>query len=57
MAIWFKDPDVEIDEIMWYTFLAKAMHNSRAENEGLVSTDRELGTMSCYVVLHRNDKP
>ena len=54
MGVWFNDPDVEMDDIFWYHVLTKAMHNSLALNEGFVSNDDELGTMSCYVVLHRN---
>ena len=56
MGVWFNDPDVEMDDIFWYHVLAKAMHNSLAMKEGLVSADDELGTMSCYVVLHRDGK-
>ena len=54
MGVWFNDPDVEMDDIFWYHVLTKAMHNSLALKEGFVSTDDELETMSCYVVLHRN---
>ena len=56
MGVWFNDPDVEMDDIFWYHVLAKAMHNSLAMKEELVTADDELGTMSCYVVLHRNGK-
>jgi len=52
MGVWFNDPDVEMDDIFWYHVLTKAMHNSLALNEGLVSADDKLETMSCYVVLH-----
>ena len=54
MGVWFDDPDIEQEDVFWYHVLAKAMHNSLALNEGLISTDDELETMSCYAVLHRN---
>ena len=56
MGVWFNDPDVKMEDIMWYQHLGKTMHSSLGLDEGLMSTDDKLGTISCYVVLHRNDK-
>ena len=53
MGVWFDDPDIEIDDIYWYHFLALEIENSLRKNEGLVSVDREYNTKSCYVELHR----
>ena len=54
MGVWFNDPDVEMEDIFWYHVLTKAMHNSLVRSEGFISIDVKLGTLSCYVVLHRN---
>ena len=54
MGVWFNDPDIEMEDIFWYHVLAKAMHNSLVRSEGLISIGDKLGTLSCYVVLHRN---
>ena len=53
MGIFFNDPDVEVDEIYWYSVMAYAMFESLGRNEGLISVDEELKTHSCYVELHR----
>ena len=53
MGVFFNDPDVEVDEIYWYSAMACAMFDSHGYNEGLISTDEELKTHSCYVELHR----
>ena len=56
MGVWFNDPDVEMEDIFWYSVLKKRIHNSFALNEGFISIDDKLEIMSCYVVLHRNGK-
>ena len=53
MGVFFDDPDVELDEIYWYNAMANAIFDSLRINEGLISTDKELKTHSCYVELHR----
>ena len=52
MGAFFNDPDVELDEICWYSAMARAIAESR-DNEELISIDEELKTHSCYVELHR----
>ena len=54
MGVIFNDPDLEPYDIYWYIALANQMEKSLARNEGLVTVDRKLNTMSCYVELHRN---
>ena len=54
MGVFFNDPDVDFDEISWYSQLADAIAESLRQNEGLISVDEELKTRSCYVELHRN---
>ena len=53
MGVFFNDPDVDLDEIFWYSRLAFAIGLSLERNEGLISIDEELNTRSCYVELHR----
>ena len=53
MGVFFNDPDVELDEIYWYRAMAREILDSLRKNEGLISTDEELKTHSCYVELHR----
>ena len=53
LGVFFNDPDVELDEIYWYSAMARAIFDSLHKNEGLISTDEELKTHSCYVELHR----
>ena len=56
MGVWFNDPDIELDEIFWYTILTRQMNYSVMQNEKLISVDGELNTYSCYVELLRNVK-
>ena len=56
MGVFFNDPDVDLDEIFWYSQLSCAIYESLAKNEGLISIDEELNTRSCYVELHRKGK-
>ena len=56
MGVCFNDPDVDLDEIYWYNWLASAIDESLLENEGMISIDKELKTRSCYVELHRKGK-
>ena len=53
MGVFFNDPDVELDDILWYNTLAGAINDSLKQNKGLISVDEELNTRSCYVELHR----
>ena len=52
MGVWFNDPDVEMDEIIWYNILAIHMLSKTADKD-LISTNEEFGTASCYAELHR----
>ena len=52
MGVWFNDPDVEMDEIIWYNVLAIHMLIKTADKD-LISTNEEFGTASCYAELHR----
>ena len=54
MGVWFDDPDVEMDDIYWYSILANEIRISWIKNEGLISIDQEYNTKSCYVELHSN---
>ena len=54
MGVIFNDPDLELYDICWYIALANQIEYSLARNEGLITVDRKLNTMSCYVELHRN---
>ena len=57
MGVWFDDPDIEIEDIYWFNYLALEMGNTLLENEnGLISVDREYNTKSCYVELHRKSE-
>ena len=53
MGVLFNDPDIEIYEIAWFSFIAKEIEWSIYKNEGLISVDHNLGTQSCYVELQR----
>ena len=53
MGVYFNDPDIDLDDIYWYNFLACQIFDSVYENEGLIAFDEELNTHSCYVELHR----
>ena len=55
MGVCFDDPDLEMGDIFWYNQLAKKMQASAFSYDGLLSSDAESGTLSCYVELHRND--
>ena len=47
MGVWFDDPDIEIEDIYWFNYLALEMGNTLLENEnGLISVDREYNTKS-----------
>ena len=46
MGVWFNDPDVEMDEIIWYNILAIHMLSKTADKD-LISTNEEFGTASC----------
>ena len=52
MGVWFNDPDVEMDDIIWYNILAFEMLAS-VPKKGLISRNVEFGTGSCYAELHR----
>ena len=53
MGVFFNDPDVDLHDIYWYNTMAGAIFGALEREEGLISTDEELGTHSCYVELHR----
>ena len=57
MGVWFNDPDIELDEIFWYSILTREMKYSLMKNKGVISVDKKLNTYSCYVELHRNVLP
>ena len=46
MGVWFDDPDVEMDDIYWYSILANEIRISWIKNEGLISIDQEYNTKS-----------
>ena len=52
MGVSFNDPDLEI-HVVWYNILSIEMRDSVIRNDGLISVDKELGTFSAYVELHR----
>merc|ERR1719204_582992 len=52
MGVIFNDPDLELHDMCWYIALANQMENSLARNEGLITVDPKLNTISCYVELH-----
>ena len=55
MGVWFNDPDVEMDEIIWYNILATEIFKSDVLlQEGLISKNEEFGTASCYAELLRS---
>ena len=54
MGVFFNDPDVDLDEIFWYSHLGDIIDESLHQNEGLITVDEELKTRSCYVELHRD---
>ena len=53
MGVFFSDPDVNMDEILWYSWLSYEMKVAIRNSEGLISIDEELETYSCYAELHR----
>ena len=53
MGVSFSDPDLEIHDVVWYNLLSIEMRDSVIRNDGLISVDKELGTFSAYVELHR----
>ena len=57
MGVFFNDPDVDLHDIYWYNTMAGAIFGAFKREEGLISTDDELGTHSCYVELHRKGLP
>ena len=54
MGVWFNDPEIDLNDIFWYNILATEIHNSLANNEGLISVDETLKIRSCYAELHRD---
>ena len=52
MGVLFNDPDVDMDEILWYSQLSSHMQTEMRKNKELISVDEELKTHSCYVELH-----
>ena len=53
MGVLFNDPDVDLDDIHWYNIIYDHVMKLANKNEGLVVFDKESGTHSCYVELHR----
>ena len=53
LGVWFNDPDVEMNDIIWYNILATDIFTSVLYDEGLISTNAEFETASCYAELHR----
>ena len=54
MGVCFNDPDIEMDEIIWYNILATEIFASDVLlQDGLISKNEEFGTASCYAELHR----
>lgn len=53
MGVFFGDPDVNIDDILWYSWLSYEMKVATRNSEELISIDEELETYSCYAELHR----
>ena len=53
MGVWFNDPDVEMNDIIWYNILAVEMLKSELQQEGLISMGEQFETISCYAELHR----
>ena len=53
MGVWFNDPDLEMDDLIWYNIMALEIYKNKIENKECFSTDEKFGTGSCYVELHR----
>ena len=53
MGVLFDDPDVDLDDIYWYNYLAMMMYDYMNINSELIAFDEESNTPSCYVELHR----
>ena len=54
MGVWFNDPDIELDDIFWYTILVTEIKCSLIKKKEEISVDEKLNTYSCYVELLRN---
>ena len=54
MGAWFNDPDIEMEDICWYNYLAEEIEKSLDKTEGFISVDKKHNTRSCYVELHRH---
>ena len=53
MGVWFNDPDIELDDIFWYTTLVTEIKCSLIKKKEEISVDEKLNTYSCYVELLR----
>lgn len=53
IGTWLNDPNVEMDEVIWYNILASEMLASILKQEGLISMNEKFETVSCYAELHR----
>ena len=56
MGLHFDQPEVEMEQIIWFNILAGEMESSLLKKEGLVSICDKPSTMwsmSCYVEMHR----
>ena len=53
MGVWFNDPDLETDDLIWYNILASEIYKNKIESKECFSTDEKFGTGSCYAELHR----
>ena len=56
MGLHFDQPEVEMEQIIWFNILADEMDTSLEKKEGLVSICDDPSTMwsmSCYVEMHR----
>ena len=53
MGVWFNDPDLEMDDLIWFNILALEIYKNKIENQELFATDETFGTGSCYAELHR----
>ena len=54
MGICYNDPILDVYDIHWFSILELEMETSLLKKEGLILTDDEFKTMSCFVELHRN---
>ena len=48
MGVWFNDPDIELDDIFWYTTLVTEIKCSLIKKKEEISVDEKLNTYSWH---------